>query len=62
MNKENWEDELFIIESIKNKTCKSLIHEYFYYSKSIGDIKKGFSRIFDSFKNLNNKEIQFFLD
>lgn len=30
--------------------------------QSIGDIKKGFSRIFDSFKNLNNKEIQFFLD
>lgn len=61
-SKEYWEDELFIIESIKNKTCKSLIHEYFYYSKSIGDIKKGFSRIIDSFKNLNNKEIQFFLD
>lgn len=32
-SKEYWEDELFIIESIKNKTWKSLIHEYFYYSK-----------------------------
>lgn len=61
-SEEYWENELFIVESIKNKACKSLIHKYFYYSKSIGDIKKGFSRIIDSFKNLNNKEIQFFLD
>lgn len=61
-SEKNWEDELFIVESIKNKACKSLINNYFNYSRSIGDIKKGFSRIIDSFKNLTNNEIQFFID
>lgn len=61
-SEKNWEDILFIIESIKNKTCKSLIRSYFYYSKTIGNLEKGFLRIIDSFKDLTDEEIQFFLD
>ena len=57
------EDELFILESIKNKTCKSLIHNYFYYPiLRMEDIEKRFSKIIDSFNNLTDDEIQFFLD
>lgn len=57
------EDELFIVESIKNKTCKSLIRAYFYYPslRSI-DIEKRFSKVIDSFNKLTDEEIQFFLD
>lgn len=57
------EDELFIVESIKNKTCKSLIRDYFYYPilRSI-DIEKRFSKIIDSFNNLTDEEIRLFLD
>ena len=45
-SEEYLENELFIVESIKNKTCKSLIRDYFYYSKRIGDIK---TRIFKNY-------------
>lgn len=48
----NCKDKLFIVESIKNKTCKSLIRNYFYYSRSIADIEKGFTRIINSFNDL----------
>lgn len=57
------EDELFIVESIKNKTCKSLIRNSFYYSiLRHSDIERKFSKIIDSFNNLTDEEIQFFLD
>ncbi|WP_304093255.1 DUF2971 domain-containing protein [Methanobrevibacter ruminantium] len=61
-SEEYWEDKSFIVESIKNKTCKSLIRDYFYYSKTIGDLEKGLLRIIDSFKDLTDEEVQFFLD
>ncbi|MDO5824126.1 MAG: DUF2971 domain-containing protein [Methanobrevibacter sp.] len=57
------ENELFIVESIKNKTCKSIIRDYFYYPilRNI-DIEKRFSKIIDSFNKLTDEEIQFFLE
>ena len=30
-SEKNFEDEMFIVESIKNKAYKSLIRNYFYY-------------------------------
>lgn len=61
-SEKNWQDELFVMESIKNKTCKSLIRNYFYYSRSIADIERGFSRIINAFNDLTKEDIQFFLD
>ena len=55
-------DELFIVESIKNKTCMSLFRNYFFHAKSIADIEKGFSKIINVFNDLENEDIQFFLD
>lgn len=62
-SEKNFEDEMFIVESIKNKAYKSLIHNYFYYPiLRMEDIEKRFSKIIDSFNNLTDDEIQFFLD
>ena len=62
-SEKNFEDEMFIVESIKNKAYKSLIRNYFYYPiLRMEDIEKRFSKIIDSFNNLTDGEIQFFLD
>ena len=62
-SEKSFEDEMFIVESIKNKAYKSLIHNYFYYPiLRMEDIEKRFSKIIDSFNNLTDDEIQFFLD
>lgn len=62
-SEKNFEDEMFIMESIKNKAYKSLIHNCFYYPiLRMEDIEKRFSKIIDSFNNLTDNEIQFFLD
>ena len=61
-SEKSYKHTLFIIESIKNKTCNTLIHNYFYYPKTINGEKKEFLRIIDSFNDLTDEEIQFFLD
>ena len=61
-SEKNWEDELYIIESIQNRTCKSLIRNYFFYSRSIKDMERCFLRIINSFNNLTERDIQFFLN
>lgn len=62
-SEKNFEDEMFIVESIKNKAYKSLIHNNFYYPiLRMEDIEKKFSKIIDSFNNLTDDEIQLFLD
>lgn len=61
-SEKNWEDKLFIIESIRNRTCKSLIRNYFFYSRCIEDMERGFLRIIDSFNDLTDRDIQFFLN